>query len=414
MKKDKLSTEPYKGVRDFYPRDMFVQNYLFDTMREVAERYGYQEYSASILEPTELYEAKSSEEIVSEQTYTFLDRGDRSVTLRPEMTPSVARMVAAKRRELGFPLRLYSIPNVFRYERPQRGRLREHWQLNCDIFGISEFEADTEIILLASEIMKAFGAKENDFEIRIGSRNTLEVLDMKLIKRGISEMDRKQIRSLLDKKGKMPEDERQKEIERLAGGKIEPQESDDSKEIRRILSDLGIANVTFDFNVVRGFEYYTGMIFEVFDTSPDNNRSLFGGGRYDNLLDIFGAEPVPAVGFGMGDVTMRDFLETHKLLPPYVPSTDLYMAVLGNEHVGAAHAFSEKLRAQGLNVAIDYSARKVADQIKAADKLGIRFVTFVGSDEVASKKYTVKNLKTGEEKELEESAVGDFIWTQEM
>lgn len=411
MKKDKLSTEPYKGVRDFYPRDMFVQNYLFDTMREVAERYGYQEYSASLLEPTELYAAKSGEEIVSEQTYTFIDRGKRSVTLRPEMTPSVARMVGAKRRELGFPLRLYSIPNVFRYERPQRGRLREHWQLNCDIFGISGIEAEIEILLIASEVMKAFGATEKDFEIRVNNRKALDETFATL---GLTPKKAQALRALIDKKDKVEDFDAKAEA--LLGKPFDPSLFSWSgfDEMKSILSDVGLQNVAYNPLMVRGFDYYTGMIFEVFDTSPDNNRSLFGGGRYDNLLDIFGAEPVPAVGFGMGDVTMRDFLETHKLLPPYVPSTDLYVAVLGNEHVGAAHAFSEKLRAQGLNVAIDYSARKVADQIKAADKLGIRFVTFVGSDEVASKKYTVKNLKTGEEKELEESAVGDFIWTQEM
>jgi histidyl-tRNA synthetase len=165
---------------------------------------------------------------------------------------------------------------------------------------------------------------------------------------------------------------------------------------------------------VRGFDYYTGTVFEIFDTSPENNRSIFGGGRYDNLLDIFGEESVPTVGFGMGDVTIRDFLETHSLLPEYVPTTDLSIAVLDTEHVGAAHMLAESLRTQGLNVAVDYTGRRVGDQIKAADKQGIHFVTVVGADEIASKKYKLKNLKTGDEKELTEEEVGDFIWSQEM
>ena len=169
----KLSLEPYKGTRDFYPEDQFVQNYIFSVWRKVAESYGYLEYGASILEETDLYRAKSGEEIISEQTYSFKDRGDRDVTIRPEMTPTVARMVAQKRRELNFPLRWYSIPNLFRYERPQRGRLREHWQFNADIFGIDSVEADVEIISLAYDIMKAFGAKDENFIIRLNNRRAL-------------------------------------------------------------------------------------------------------------------------------------------------------------------------------------------------------------------------------------------------
>src|SRR4051812_4163166 len=162
-----LSTEPYKGVRDFYPEDMFIENYIFDIMRKTVEQFGYMEYGASILEPTELYKAKSGDEIVNEQTYSFKDRGDRDVTLRPEMTPTVTRMVAARKKELSFPLRWYSIPNLFRYEKPQRGRLREHFQLNVDLFGVDNANAEVEVISLASSIMKNFGAKSESFSIKI-------------------------------------------------------------------------------------------------------------------------------------------------------------------------------------------------------------------------------------------------------
>lgn len=250
----KLDTASYKGVRDFYPEDMAIQNYIFDTWRKVAEKFGYVEYGASILEPTEIYTEKSGAEIVNEQTFTFLDRGSRSVTLRPEMTPTLARMIAARRRNLKFPLRWYSIPNLFRYERPQRGRRREHWQLNCDLLGIAGIEADIEIISLTYAIMKEFGARDESFEIRVNNSSV------------------------------------------------------DS------LKKIG-SNLVFDPTLARGQTYYTGIVFEIFDTNKDNGRALAGGGRYDNLLEIFEVEPIPAVGFGMGDITIRDFLETHKLGP---------------------------------------------------------------------------------------------------
>jgi len=250
----KLDTAPYKGVRDFYPEDMAIQNYIFDTWHTVAESFGYVEYSASPLEPTEIYTEKSGMEIVNEQTFTFIDRGNRSVTLRPEMTPTLARMIAARRRNLKFPLRWYSIPNLFRYERPQRGRRREHWQLNCDLLGIAGIEGDKEMISLVYAIMKEFGASNKDFEIRINNSD----------------------------------------IENL-------------KEIA--------PNLVSDPTLARGQTYYTGIVFEIFDTNKENGRALAGGGRYDNLLEMFEVDPIPAVGFGMGDITISDFLETHKLGP---------------------------------------------------------------------------------------------------
>ena len=286
----KLGTDPYKGVRDFYPEDMAVQNYIFNTWRKTAEKFGYVEYSASILEPAELYKSKTSEEIVNEQTFTFTDRGGREVVLRPEMTPTLARMIAARRRNLKFPLRWYSIPNVFRYERPQRGRRREHWQLNCDLMGIADVEAEVEIISLAHAIMKAFGAKDDDFEIRLSSRKALpEGVTMETIRR-------------IDKGEEI---------------NIDVPETDEIRSAFEYLDKKGVRNAKFDPKIVRGFDYYTGVVFEVFDTSPESRRSLFGGGRYDNLLEMFGVEPIPTVGFGMGDVTIWDFLETHKLQMKY-------------------------------------------------------------------------------------------------
>lgn len=302
--KTNLSVEPYKGVRDFYPEDMAVQNYIFDTWKKVSKECGFVEYSASILEPAELYRSKSGDELVNDQMFTFTDKGDREVALRPEMTPTFARMVAARRKSLKFPLKWFSIPNLFRYEKPQRGRRREHWQLNCDIVGMAGVDGDTEIISLAHKIMKSFGAKDEDFQICINDRVLLN-----------EKFGNPELIKLLDRKEKIEPEEFNTRWKEISGkefdSNISPNET--ISELLKNLEDVGIKNAVFSPTITRGFDYYTGIVFEVFDTSPENNRSLFGGGRYDNLLEIFGVEPVPTVGFGMGDITIRDFLETHNL-----------------------------------------------------------------------------------------------------
>ena len=406
--KKKLSTEPYKGVRDFYPEDMFLQNYILETMRTAVESFGFSEYSASILEPAELYEAKSGEEIVHEQTYTFTDRGDRRVTLRPEMTPSVARLVAARKRDLAFPLRWYSIPNVFRYERPQRGRLREHFQLNCDIFGVPNIEADIEIISLASAIMRAFGAEDTEFEIRMSNRRTLKEIFNKY---NLTEEETIRAYKLLDKKDKI--DDFDEQMQKLLGKKLSLSDAPDNESALVIekLTERGISNIRFDPSIVRGFDYYTGIVFEVFDRSPENNRSLFGGGRYDNLLKIFDVDDIPAIGFGMGDVTLQDFLKTHALLPHYVPTTDLYIATQSTEFIEYGEALAEKLRVEGINVAVNLLDKKLSDQIKTAGKQSIPFFLVVGENEITTKMYSVKNLNTGKEYSAAESHIAEIIWS---
>jgi histidyl-tRNA synthetase len=422
----KLSTESYKGVRDFYPDDMTMEKYIFDVWRSVAESFGYSEYGASILEPAELYRAKSGEEIVDNETYTFKDRGDREVTLRPEMTPTVARMVAAKRQELVFPLRWYSIPNLFRYEKPQRGRLREHWQLNVDIFGSDSVEADVEIISMSCAIMKKFGAKDDDFEIRINNRKILNDLFGHF---NLSEEKTHKLSKILDKKSKISPDGFETAVEEIVGKKSATEFisaiSSNQKLLETIgennqnaldlisliekLSVVGITNVVFDPTLMRGFDYYTGVVFEVFDKHPDNNRSVFGGGRYDDLLDIFGAQKISAVGFGAGDVTTKDFLETHDLLPKIKTKTNLYIAAMSAEFINSAGLLATFLRDQGINVAIDFSDRKIGDKVKSAHRQNIPFVIVVGEDETKSGEYSVKNMKTGEEKKVKREEIAMVI-----
>src|ERR1035437_107089 len=308
----KLSTESYKGVRDFYPEDMFIQKYIFERMRKAVEKFGYVEYGASVLEPAELYRAKSGEEIVNEQTYTFTDRGDREVTLRPEMTPTVARMVSAKRRELFFPLRWYSIPNLFRYENPQRGRVREHWQLNVDIFGVESIQAEVETMQMAYEITKLYGLKDMDFEIRINNRKLMNFIMKDMLSLGDDAAYK--LSKLIDKKDKIKAEQFDITAKEIIGAKadsfISLINAKNFAELKKNLGDtgaaheslteistvidglakLGITNVRFDQTLMRGFDYYTGMVFEVFDLNPANRRSVFGGGRYDDLLSLFGGE----------------------------------------------------------------------------------------------------------------------------
>ncbi len=408
-KKELVSTEPYKGVRDFYPEDQAFMQYLMATFRDIVQHFGYVEYNASVLEPAELYRSKSSEEIVKEQTYTFIDRGDREVTLRPEMTPTVARMVAAKRRELGFPLRLFSMPNVFRYERPQRGRLREHWQFNADLFGSHSPASDAEIISVASELMRAFGATDQDFIIKINSRVFLNSLIKEF---ELSDNDAKRFIGLLDRRAKMPHEDFTEELGALGVPltRLSPDNvPDDVAEILEALANLGITNALFDPSVVRGFTYYTGMVFEVFDTHPDNTRSLFGGGRFDNLLANFSDEEVPAVGFGMGDVTMHDFLAVRGLLPAYMPPTHVYVAVTGPDITPYANAFAQELRTQGVAVEVDFGERKLTDQIKTAAKHQVPHLIVIGQDELASQTVVVRNLETGSETKLDRTELAAFF-----
>jgi histidyl-tRNA synthetase len=431
MAKNKLETKPYKGVRDFYPEDLAVQNYIFKGMRRVAERFGYEEYGASILEPAELYRAKTGEEIINEQTYTFSDRGGREVTLRPEMTPTVARMIAAGRNRLAFPVRWYSIQNFFRYEKPQKGRLREHWQLNADIFGLSQIEAEVEVVSLAYEILTGFGLKDGDFEIRLNNRKVMDYVVGTVL--GITGAEGRKVSRLIDRKKKMADREFKTAARELLGENDDlfltllnsknfsefvshlPENHgvseglDEITALLKSLNDLGITNALFDQTVMRGFDYYTGIVFEIFATDPENRRSLFGGGRYDNLLQIFGQKNLPAVGFGMGDVTIREILESHRLLPDY--KTPVKLAVCVAEPVGLpfGNDLAQVLRREDVNVVVDYSGRRLGDQIKAADKKRIPFIACVGGDEVKSGLVKIKELSNGAETALAVDAVAGFL-----
>lgn len=417
-----LSTQPYKGTRDFYPDDKRLQKYIFAKWRKVVEKFGYEEYDAPLIEPLELYLAKTGEEIVNDQTYAFTDRGDRQVAIRPEMTPSVSRLVAAKRQELAYPLRWYSIPNLWRYERPQRGRMREHWQLNVDMFGVKGVEAEHEMILIADEIMKAFGAKWDMYSIRINSRKLMNYLMHEYLALDSTQVHL--ISKLIDRMHKMDHAEfvaqldavfspsqrdagasnkllsllRAKTLGELPENVMSHESVEELQQLFDLLETSKITNVRFDITIMRGFDYYTGIVFEVFDNDPANNRSMFGGGRYDGLVGLFGVEPLPTTGFGMGDVTLGNFLETHNLIPEFRPETDLYVILIGDVYESATDVVAD-LREMGLNVAVDGYGKGVDKQIKSALKRGLRYVLFIGDKELENDRYVLKDLIT----EIEET-----------
>ena len=418
-----LPTQPYKGARDFYPEDKRVQKYMFSILRRVAESFGYQEYDAPIIEPLDIYAAKTSEEIVNEQTYSFTDRGGRQVTLRPEMTPSVSRMVAGRRQELAYPLRWYSIPNLWRYERPQAGRLREHWQLNVDLFGVSGLSGDHEIIMIADSIMRAFGARRESYEIRLSSRLLINWLMLEYLR--LEHDQARVLGRLMDRRSKVTEKEfkelaeaaltsAQREtdtlqrllallkVKRLIELPLAAQQHPAVAELAKLMEMLeaaGVAKVVFDLGLMRGFDYYTNIVFEVYDTHPDNNRSMFGGGRYDGLVAEFGVDPVPTVGFGMGDVTLLNFLRVHQLLPRLAPETDATVILIGDVYEPAQKILAD-FREEGLRIAVDAVERRLDSRIKNAAKSGVPYAIFIGQDELSGRRFKLKDLSSGNEQEL--------------
>ncbi len=413
-----LSTQPYKGARDFYPEDKRIQKYMFGKIREVCESFGYQEYDAPILEPTEIYASKTSDEIVNEQTYTFEDRGGRSVTIRTEMTPSVSRMVAARRQELAYPIRWYSIPNLWRYERPQRGRLREFWQLNVDLFGVQGITGDFEMIQIVDAILKKFGAKSSMYEFKLNSRKFVDYLLQTYLE--LDPERAKAVIRLTDRMQKMETSEFELQLQALIGEdkatqlisilkatKLEEMpESLRSNEslggllrLESMLKEVGITNTPIDLTLMRGFDYYTDVVFEVFDTDPENNRSMFGGGRYDGLVGLFGVDPVPSVGFAMGDVPLQNFLESHQLLPVLPIDTQVYVVLVGDVFIPAQKPIAT-LREEGVRVTTDMTGRKLDKQIQTAEKQGVPYVLFLGEQELESSQYRLKELATGNEQAL--------------
>lgn len=418
-----LSSQPYKGTRDYYPAEKRIQNYIFAKWRQVSQRFGYEEYGAPMLEPLEVYAAKSGQEIANEQTYSFVDRGGRHVAIRPEMTPTISRMIAARRQEMAYPARLFSIANYMRYERPQRGREREFWQLNVDIFGVEGALPEFEIISMGSEFLKAFGATDDMFVVKINNRKVIDLMMSQYLQ--LDAVQSQLMIKLFDRKNKISNEEFRDQAIDIFGESMaadgltkisqlllaktidelpaELRDSEPVTEVRQLFQLLigaGVSNAVFDITLMRGLDYYTGTVFEFFDNHPENNRSLFGGGRYDGLVGLFGAEPISAVGMAPGLTTTELFLQSHNLLPKMTSTTEVYVVVLGDTTLPGAMKFANSLRAEGVNVELDITGRKLDKQLKTAIKKTIPFIVFVGADELKDEIYSFKDTASSEEQKL--------------
>ena len=391
------------GFRDFLPNDCALRNYIFARWREVARRYGFVEWDGPVLEPTELYKKKSGPEIV-DQLFNFTDKGEREVAMRPELTPTLARIVGAHEREFRKPLKWFSIPQCFRYEKQQRGRLREHFQLNCDIIGESALEADIEVIALSIDLLRAFGFGTRDFVVRMSDREFWIGL---LSEEKIAEDRWDEILHVIDKSEREP---REKTAERL-GAFAEPvfkilDGVGKSEKLNRIIAGLkqrGLDDfVQIDLGIVRGLAYYTGVVFEVFDRAG-KFRALAGGGRYDNLIEQLSdrAVSMPAIGFAMGDVVLGELINEVPAARAQIEqaiqsnrSIDIFVVVAKEERRADALAQVQQLRERGYRVDYPLAALKVPKQFQTAEHLGARIAILFGDEWPEVK---VKTLVTGEQ-----------------
>ncbi|MGH7475529.1 MAG: histidine--tRNA ligase [Longimicrobiales bacterium] len=411
------------GFRDFYPEDFAAREQITRAWREAARRYGFEEYDGPPLEPLELYTAKSGAEIV-EQLYHFTDKGGREVALRPEMTPTLARMAGARARALAKPLRWFSVPQLFRYERTQRGRLREHLQWNVDIVGETDVAADAEVLAVAIDGLRRLGLSEQDVEARVNDRRLLERL---LLGAGVTEQELGGTYAAIDKLGREPEPrvrERLAERQGLHASVIDrvfqifaasgleaigrdygntPGVAQELNRLTRFfdhLRDLELdAFVRFDPRIVRGLAYYTGIVFEIFDRAGEL-RAICGGGRYDQLLAAVAAEDLPAVGFGMGDVVLGELLRERGLLGSDTRGVDFFLVAVGEEQHRAVYQLAGRLRERGYSAIYALRPASVGRQFKDAAARDAARVVVLGPDELAAGLVVLRDMATGEERRV--------------
>ena len=417
-----MSRAALPGFRDFYPQELAERAYVMNAWHEVARRYGFLEYDGPPLEPLELYTAKSGDEIVG-QLYVFEDKGGRKVALRPEMTPTFARMVGAKLNALRKPVRWYSTPQLFRYERQQKGRLREHFQLNVDIVGESDVAADAELLALAIDVMRELGLTAGDVRARVSDRRLIGALlahfdvadkDQPLVYAVLDKLDREP-RAALEKRltdgglaphtvGSLFEAVGAKDLDelraRLGGVRALDEHFDNLRRYFDLLAALGVAEwVQLDLSVVRGLAYYTGIVFELFDSAGEF-RAICGGGRYDDLLATLGGASSPALGFGMGDVVLGELLRSRKLMPALEPAIDYWVASDDEALLPDVMSAAGRLRRQGHSVEYSLKPQQLARQLKAAASAGAAKVVILLRDQWdgGAGTMTVKTLADGSER----------------
>ena len=417
----KSTIQAVKGTREFYPEEMALRNYLYEKAGAAAKAFGYQEWDAPFLETIDLYAAKSGEELVKEQSFVFNDRGGDPITLRPELTPSLARMIAARQGQLTFPVRWWSFGPFWRYERPQKGRSREFFQWNIDMLGVSSPEADAELIAIAATFIKSVGLTPQMASIFVNNRR---LMDAQFDALGVPPEQRLIVSGMVDRRPKMsPEAWDAYALENgLSQSQLDGlkkvlenydlwQENDELVRLFKALDALGVREyVKFDPNIMRGLLYYTGTVFEAFDLSGSVRRAILGGGRYDNLLADVGGDPLSGVGFAMGDVVIGIILQEKDLLPAFVPSpAPVLVTIFDNSLWMNSFSLAADLRTAGIKVLSYPEPAKLPKQFKFADRMGIRVVTVIGPDEAAAGKVTVKNLANSTQETVERAKVAKTI-----
>ena len=418
-----MSQGALPGFRDFYPEQLATRNHLMSVWRDVARRYGFVEYDGPPLEPLDLYTKKSGDEIVG-QLYTFTDKGDRQVALRPEMTPTLARMVSAKASSLRKPIRWFSVPQLFRYERQQKGRLREHFQLNVDILGEASVAADAELLAVAIDVMRALGLTAQDVRARVSDRRLLTAL---LSHVGVKKAELPAVFAAIDKAGREPRDVTLAKVEKavadaearrgvegiLRNSKsldaLESEFADAPKAVEEIsrmreylgfLEALGVGEwVDFDLSIVRGLAYYTGKVFELFDAKGEF-RAICGGGRYDDLLSTIGGVDLPALGFGMGDVVLTELLKARDLVPSAELGTEYWVAAEDDSLLPAVMTVAGRLRAKSRSVEYALKSQTLARQLKTASSAGVKNVVLLRRKDYANGNVTLKTLADGSERSV--------------
>ena len=410
------------GFRDFYPEQFAERAYIMAVWRKVLHRYAFAEYDGPPLEPLDLYRKKSGDELVG-QLYSFTDKGDREVAMRPEMTPTFARMVAARANSLRKPVRWFSIPQLFRYERQQKGRLREHFQLNADIVGEAGVTADAELVAIALDIMRELGLSSADVVARVSDRRLLNAL---LSHAGVSDDAMTAVYAVVDKRGREPAEISREKMANAAGSQSvadaidqiltcddietlvsrysdEPDVAEHVQRMRRYLEyvdALGFGEwVRLDLGIVRGLAYYTGIVFELFDTAGQF-RAICGGGRYDNLLESLGGVDLPALGFGMGDVVIGELLRSRGLIPVSASRTDFWVAGDDESLLPAVMKIASEIRRHDVSVEYALKPQQLSRQLKAASASGARSAVIVKRDDYEKGEITLKDLQEGTEKSI--------------
>jgi histidyl-tRNA synthetase len=427
-----MSQGALPGFRDFYPEQLATRNYLMSVWRDVARRYGFVEYDGPPLEPLELYTRKSGDEIVG-QLYSFTDKGDREVALRPEMTPTLARMVAGKANAMRKPIRWFSVPQLFRYERQQKGRLREHFQLNVDIIGEISVAADAELLAVAIDVMRAVGLTSQDVRARVSDRRLLTAA---LTNAGVKKIEMPAVFAAIDKTGREPRDvtlgkvekavssakarrrvegllENSKDLDAIARSFADSPEVVEEvtrmREYLAFLDALGVGEwVDFDLSIVRGLAYYTGKVFELFDAKGEF-RAICGGGRYDDLLLTIGGVDLPALGFGMGDVVLTEILRSRNLLPAAELGTEYWVASDDESMLPDVMSVAGRLRAKARSVEYALKSQTLARQLKTASSAGVRNVVLLRRPDYDNGKVTVKTLADGSERSVALDAFLDSL-----